>query len=238
MTTPNIEILQALEAGNSVAEFDIGLRQYFLRTQIFTDFVSDKYDIVKGDKGSGKSAIFRLAKDGNVDDIFRQELSVISGFNETGTPIFRRISEGGESTERALQTLWKMYIFAVTANYVADKFSPNLQKFPTELKTALVDNNLREPISKIEKLFSTAKKVVSGGDLNFNLGGSNVNFSLKFGSAKYSELEDVIESLLEKLDDFLDTHKHRCWMAFDPLDEAFADNRELERIALTNPTHK
>jgi hypothetical protein len=58
-----IGLLRMLDIGNSVAEFDEGLSRYFVKTQIYSDFVSDKYDVVKGEKGVGKTAIYKVVKE-------------------------------------------------------------------------------------------------------------------------------------------------------------------------------
>ena len=54
------ELLQGLKLGNSVAEFDAQLESYFLETQPFRELVSGNMDIIAGDKGTGKTAIFRI----------------------------------------------------------------------------------------------------------------------------------------------------------------------------------
>ena len=57
------ELLRAMDIGNSVAEFDLHLQVYFLQTQIYLDFVSGKCDIIPGDKGTGKTAIYKFIKE-------------------------------------------------------------------------------------------------------------------------------------------------------------------------------
>jgi len=52
-------ILQALDIGDDVAEFDERLSYYFIETSSFKDIIADKADLILGAKGSGKSAIFR-----------------------------------------------------------------------------------------------------------------------------------------------------------------------------------
>ena len=56
------ELLEICDIGSSVAEFDPRLAGYFLETQVYQDFLAEKYDIISGDKGTGKSAIFRIVK--------------------------------------------------------------------------------------------------------------------------------------------------------------------------------
>jgi len=57
------QLLDLCDLGSSVAEFDSRLQEYFLETKVYRDFVAGKIDIVSGDKGTGKSAIFRIVRD-------------------------------------------------------------------------------------------------------------------------------------------------------------------------------
>ena len=54
------EILRALDLGNSVAEFDDSLGKYFVENEAFQALVSGRVDIVAGDKGTGKTALYRI----------------------------------------------------------------------------------------------------------------------------------------------------------------------------------
>ena len=56
----NLEILQSIDLGNSVAEFDEALENYFIETDIFRKIQQDDVDIIAGDKGTGKTALFRI----------------------------------------------------------------------------------------------------------------------------------------------------------------------------------
>ena len=54
-----VDILRGMSIGSSVAEFDTNLSQYFVQTHNFTTIIKNERDIISGDKGSGKSAIFK-----------------------------------------------------------------------------------------------------------------------------------------------------------------------------------
>ncbi len=56
------DIVRQLELGNSVAEFDEALENYFVETEPFRALVSNRVDIVAGDKGTGKTAIFKILR--------------------------------------------------------------------------------------------------------------------------------------------------------------------------------
>jgi ABC-type amino acid transport substrate-binding protein len=53
-------LLQNLDLGNSVAEFDDALETYFVETESFRALVSGKVDVVAGDKGTGKTDLYRV----------------------------------------------------------------------------------------------------------------------------------------------------------------------------------
>jgi len=55
-------LLDRLEIGNSVAEFDNDLEQHFVETPTFRSLVRNDVDVVAGDKGTGKTALFRILK--------------------------------------------------------------------------------------------------------------------------------------------------------------------------------
>ncbi len=56
------EVLRPLDLGNSVAEFDDSLEKYFVENEAFHALVNGKVDVVAGDKGTGKTALYRILK--------------------------------------------------------------------------------------------------------------------------------------------------------------------------------
>ena len=53
------DILQKIEFGNPVAEYDKGLENYFVVTDAFRNLIKGKTDIIAGEKGTGKTAIYQ-----------------------------------------------------------------------------------------------------------------------------------------------------------------------------------
>jgi hypothetical protein len=47
-------LLNQLEVGSAVAEFDNELERYFVETPTFRALVEDKVDVIAGDKGTGE----------------------------------------------------------------------------------------------------------------------------------------------------------------------------------------
>lgn len=56
------ELVKLVSFGTSVAEFDTDLEQYFIETETFRSVIGDQGDIIAGDKGTGKTAIYRILK--------------------------------------------------------------------------------------------------------------------------------------------------------------------------------
>ena len=87
------QLLNQLNLGTSVAEFDEDLENYFVETNVFREFVNDRIDIVAGDKGTGKTAIYRFINKKQSDIRELDSVTVIPAFNPQGSPIFKRLAE-------------------------------------------------------------------------------------------------------------------------------------------------
>jgi hypothetical protein len=111
------EILSLLDFGSSVAEFDTELERYFVETEAFRRVIDDKIDIVSGDKGTGKTAIYRVLKKNY--RIYGQlsSVEIVDSFNLQGSPVFQRLVSGVELSEGQYRTVWKAYIFSLVGNW-------------------------------------------------------------------------------------------------------------------------
>jgi hypothetical protein len=84
------ELLQSLDLGKSVAEFDEDLEAYFIETEAFRSLVNDQTDIVAGDKGTEKTAIFRILQKRFPKIERLKEIEVVPAFNPRGSSIFEK----------------------------------------------------------------------------------------------------------------------------------------------------
>jgi hypothetical protein len=114
------ELVQSLDIGNSVAEFDKALERYFVETALFRDFVADRYDIVSGDKGTGKTAIFRYVTEHRRDFDELRDIDLLPAFNIVGQPVFYDLTRSAVLTEGEYNSLWKAYILSVAGNYLIE----------------------------------------------------------------------------------------------------------------------
>src|SRR5439155_8400580 len=107
------DILHELDLGNSVAEFDQALERYFVETETFRSLVSDKGDIIAGDKGTGKTALFKILRQRYTTMPELKNVEVLPGFNPTGNPVFQRLIEANLSSEGEYITVWKAYVLSL-----------------------------------------------------------------------------------------------------------------------------
>jgi hypothetical protein len=92
-------ILQQLDLGSSVAEYDDALERYFVETQTFHAFLSGRYDVIAGDKGTGKTALYRIVKEQASQFTELSGIEILPAFNPAGAPVFQRLIEGETLSE-------------------------------------------------------------------------------------------------------------------------------------------
>jgi hypothetical protein len=109
-------LLSKLNLGTSVAEFDEDLENYFVETNVFREFVRDKVDIIAGDKGTGKTAIYRFINKRHADTKELKDVLIIPAFNPSGNPIFTKLTEKSALLEAEYVLLWKSYILSLIGN--------------------------------------------------------------------------------------------------------------------------
>ena len=90
------DLLRELNLGSSVAEHDQALAQYFVETATFRKLVEGHVDVVAGDKGTGKTALFLILKERHRNYGELSDVEVLAAFNPAGTPVFQRLLETQE----------------------------------------------------------------------------------------------------------------------------------------------
>ncbi|MDM8794956.1 hypothetical protein, partial [Klebsiella pneumoniae] len=83
--------LQLLRLGQSVAEFDDSLEKYFIENQAYHSLINDRADFIAGDKGTGKTAVYRILQKRYSITPELKNVEVIAGFNPIGNPVFQRL---------------------------------------------------------------------------------------------------------------------------------------------------
>lgn len=238
-------LLGKLDIGNSVAEFDTQLQLYFLETQIYSDFINDRYDIVSGDKGAGKTAMYRIVRDRYRSIPELEDVELISGFNDTGNPVFQRLSQSKVLTEGQYITVWKNYILSLLGNYVLDVCEGSFTDSMEELDKVLVALGLRSNDASALTIFSTISNLLrrvthpTAAQVEMTITDSGmpvITPKVDFANIVEHEIDNqkVINSddALRLLNTCIEELGIRTWMILDRLDEAFSGFPDIEIPAL------
>lgn len=239
-------LLQKLSLGNSVAEFDQGLDRYFLETETFRRLVENEIDIVAGDKGSGKTAMYRYLSISQSSISALENVTILPGFNPSGNPVFQRLTQTDPLSEGQYTTVWKTYVLSLVGNWVLQFYEGAQSEEARKLDSLLMGIGLRNPDEAPAGVFSRianwAKRLVNpqgvGVEVKFDHTGipiitPNVQFGPDelrpdtsqdtFVSHEYAL--GLLNSVLMDLDTIV-------WLALDRLDEAFIGYPDVEIPAL------
>lgn len=234
-------LLKDFEIGNSVAEFDADLEKYFVETNTFRSVIEDRGDIIAGDKGTGKTAIYRVLKNTYRAYARLSDVEMIDAFNIQGNPIFQRLISGPILSEGQYRTFWKAYIFSLLGNYLIDVYGADYNDEMRGLKNTLdylslssIDTN---PSTIFGKVFSLVKRLtertaIEAGFTISEIGLPVVTPRIEFGPEVAEGTEIFTDDFLQTLDLAASTTELKFWVLFDRLDEAFPESPQVEVPAL------
>lgn len=239
---PAKTLLSSLNLGNSVAEFDESLEDYFVENDAFNALVKGQADIIAGDKGTGKTAVYRILQKrfGSIESL--KGVEVLSGFNPAGSPIFQKLVRQPILTEGQYASVWKTYFLSLVGNWILEIVGDDQSAKFSALDKLLTDTGLRSKDDKPETIFSklinsiqrifTPKSVEMSVTLS-ETGIPIVTPKIEFGREESPPLEEVShEQALRLLNDCLTEIDYTVWLALDRLDEAFLGFPGVEIPAL------
>ncbi len=235
------DLLQKLDIGNSVAEFDRALERYFVETALFRDFVADRYDIVSGDKGTGKTAIFRFVTEHRRDYDELHDIDLLPAFNVSGQAVFYELTRSPVLTEGEYNSLWKAYILSVAGNYLIEMVGTEgkLREVEEILEISGLKVGDYRPESIFQRLKTTFKAFLKPKAFEGNISVLENGLPVVSGKVVPDYGEEVeggavipYDYALGRLQDALEELGLTVWVVFDRLDEAFQGAPEHEVPAL------
>lgn len=244
MTVSVKEILRSLDIGNSVAEFDQSLEKYFVENEAFVSLIQDRADIIAGDKGTGKTAVYRMLQNryGSIKEL--KGVEVLAGFNPTGSPVFQKLVQQEQLTEAQYSSVWKAYLLSLVGNWALEIVDEEKTEKFEKLDKLLSDTGLRfaddKPVTIFSKLSSLIQRVLApkAAEVEMTLSETGVPIitpRLHFGNetAEGSVVREVPhEAALLLLNECLNELDITVWVALDRLDEAFQGFPDIEIPAL------
>lgn len=233
------DILRGLDLGSSVAEHDEALEVYFIETDVFQALVDDRRDTVAGDKGTGKTALYKILQQRY--PTLLSDVEVLAGFNPAGAPVFQRLTEGEPLTEGQYITIWKAYFLALVGNWVLQLneggFSYKMEELDSLLKStglSSADGSASTVFSQIVNLFRRLTNPKSAEvAVTITADGLPVIAPrVEFGDGEIAETLVRHDDALRLLNDVLDEVGYSVWVVLDRLDEAFQGFPQAEIPAL------
>jgi hypothetical protein len=236
------DIIQDITFGHRIAEEEVNeLSSYFVETDHWIRIYKGEVDIIYGQKGAGKSAIYSLLLNRS-NEFSDKGIGLIAAENPRGTPAFKDIVNNPPTSEQEFIGLWKLYFLSLigfhirnTNNAAAKDIVSTLEKaglLPREL-------NLR---GILQTVFSYARSLMKAESVEGGLQidpisglplGVNGKITLREPTTSLRDLGFIsTDSLLTKCNEALTQENQSIWILIDRLDVAFAESSDLELNAL------
>jgi hypothetical protein len=241
-----LEILRELNLGNSVAEFDEALNDYFVDTEPFHALIENRADIIAGDKGTGKTAIFRTLKSRYRQIDVMGGIEVLAAFNVSGNSIFQRLAqERFPITEAQYTSVWKSYVISFVGNWYLSIIDPGYSSARDSLDEMLTKSDLRsqdgEPATIFARLMNGVRRLVNPKSAEIGITLSETGIPIVTPKLEFFENGKEAEKLpatvafedaFRLLNKCLSEIDITAWVVLDRLDEAFQGFPEVEIPAL------
>jgi hypothetical protein len=238
-----LQLLKSISFGERVAEDETAaLAKYFVETDQWDRFLKGEIDVVRGEKGSGKSAIYSLLV-ARADELFDKGILLTTGERPRGATVFRDLVAEPPTSEQEFIGLWKLYIVTLIAQQLKD-FGVTGKEY-NELIAILEDQDLLEADFDLARAFKQVRTYVASWFRPKSLEGSFTiepntmapSFSGKIVPGEPSKAErergivsvDKLAALANKA---LERGGVQIWVLLDRLDVAFVESHDLEKNAL------
>ena len=237
-------LLRQLDLGNSVAEFDDALDRYFVETEAFRALTLDRADIIAGEKGTGKTALYRVFKQRYTSIPELKQVEVVAGFNPAGNPVFQQLAQVASLSEGQYRTVWKTYLLSLVGNWLLELYGSDATPAMGKLDSLLSSVGLRSTDDSAQTIFSKLVNVFTrlinpkSAQIGLTLSETGIPVvtpKLEFQSEPpSSDPPDVIphERALSCLNTALEDVNLTTWIVLDRLDEAFQGFPSIEIPAL------
>ena len=233
-----ISILEHINLGNAIAEYDTNIGHYYIDTAYVYDLVNDRYDIIKGVKGSGKTAMLvALCENQSIYHQLDNKV-LIKAIQINGDPDFKRAFDTVSIDNTDYQKLidaWKIYIINLVWREVKERIY-NKDKLEKYLYN---ENIIAEKGGILNSLLHSIKRVKLKVNNTINSDGSAVqSLELSHSDTAITNKSGKIDSLIDfnfifdELNSLLSNNDICLWIMLDRLDDAFPDNSERDNLIL------
>ena len=190
--------LRAIDFGKLAAENDDLLSRYFVRTEAFERVLDGERWFVLGNRGSGKTAIFR-----GLADSKRRSGDIIIHLKpedysyELASEVLAKEMDGNWQKGGAFTVAWKWLILKLTLENLADDSAGRRRRTEGHIHAFMRDHYANQDLNPIDSLISFMKRIeaIKIG----KLGEVGVKTSSLQGIFRLDEFKPVISDLQEAL---------------------------------------
>ena len=239
-----LDLLKSLSFGSQVAEDEIqSLGSYFVKTDQWNRILKGDIDIVRGEKGAGKSALYLLLNQ-HQPELRKRGVLTLNGENPRGATVFKDLVADPPAAENEFVVLWKLYILVLICHRLRDEkvtTAPLVKVYRQLEAVGLMEANLNLA-SLLRNVQTFARRLLKPTSIEGGLqidpitllpNGLSGKITLAEPDAGARELgAQSIDGLFQTVEDVLSGEKLSVWVLLDRLDVAFAESHELEANAL------
>jgi hypothetical protein len=205
---------------------------------------SGEKDVVFGDKGAGKSAIYSLLVNRS-DSLFDRDIIIVAGEKPRGAPAFKDLIVDPPTSQQEFVGLWKLYFLSLIATSLQELGATGnaFERLVAPLESAgLIESGptslqakIRGALDYVRRLL-TWESVQVGFELDPTTGlptglGGKITFREPSAEERAAGLVSM-DALLALANAAAAEAGLTLWLALDRLDVAFAESEEVEGNAL------
>ncbi|WP_157095517.1 hypothetical protein [Bradyrhizobium sp. AT1] len=232
LTRESIDV-GALRFGDEAAERDALLQSSFMPPRELNLIESGIKTIVLGDRGAGKSAIFRTLREQSrtekdVEVVVSAEQSPASFVQQMTT-----VNASTTSTADAFKAVWLLYVAALGARDIdvgvdaADETASAFQRDARNLLRRIGWSTSIKNEGQLSKWWAVARSFLPD-KVTFKIGPVTVEPNLSKGWQNWLGSDMKVDDFINRTDRFLNSTKRRHIILFDQVDEAFKYDREKQ----------
>jgi hypothetical protein len=225
--------LADLKFGDEAAERDDLLSASYVQRPSAKTILGQNQTIVVGDRGSGKSAIFRkLAED--AAPAYQQKRAEICPVTNTGDLLHKIIADDKAWLDTdALRAAWLVVVAALVAKTAPASAPKNLRRDAAALRAALGFPGEAGASSLAKRAFRAIARLAGGTTLKFTVGPAELEVQLPSGStARAGNASVDVDSFLRETDALLGESGRRAVVMFDRIDETFKYDRPRQQAVV------
>lgn len=242
------KLLDNFDIGSSVAEHDTALKEARIETSVFTGLAQDTIDLIRGTKGSGKSALFLIFSEYLKEHLLEKyNIVIVNGVEPQGDPIFQSFHDSfNDLDEIEFQNFWRIYFVSLIDRYfiedskfseIKNKYTNEIQDFKDCCRKARIPQI--EQRSRLQDIVAIVLKVCKNIKLTqtYDHRTGTVKTGIEY-SPSMPPIEEkpkapiFLNEIHESLLTILNKANLNIWVMLDRLDEVFLRRTLIERKAL------